>query len=131
MFHNVKKLNDAERVFNPSNLRDLLSNANNDPSILTDTSSGDLLSYEIGKKALELSLRPDEDVDISRSLVQMGMDSLKAVELRRWWKQTFGTEINILGIMLPRPLAQLGRLTADNIKSILKSEDAPIQSNGC
>lgn len=130
MYHNVTNFNNGEHAADSSKLRNLLSTANNDPDILTDKASGDLLAYEIGKKVLEFSLRPDEDVDISLSLVQMGMDSLKAVELRRWWKQTFGIEINIFEIMLPRALEQLGRLTADKIKSMLKGEEASDQPNG-
>ena len=51
------------------------------------------------------------------------MDSLKAIELRRWWTQTFHLDISIFEIMESRPLEQLGDLTADRIRRILKGEN--------
>ena len=101
-------------------MKELLSNASIDPDISIDKSSRDLIAFKIGKKALEFRLRPDEEVDESLSLVQIGIDSLKAIELRRWWKQTFHLGISIFEIMESRPLEQLGDLTADRIRRILK-----------
>lgn len=78
---------------------------------------------EIGKKVMEYRLRPDEEVDTSLSLVQMGMDSLKAVELRRWWRQLFGLEVGVFEIMVARPLEQLAKGTAERIRDVLKGGD--------
>ena len=53
------------------------------------------------------------------------MDSLKATELRRWWKQTFRLDIIIFEIIESRPLEQMGELTANRIRGMLKGESYP------
>ena len=58
------------------------------------------LAQEIGKKLLGLVLRPvDDEIDVSLSLAQLGLDSMVAVEMRAWWKQMFGLDISALEIM--------------------------------
>ena len=123
LYHNLKAFSGGEHESDSSKLKVLLSNANMDPDILFDKSSKDLIALKIGEKVLEYRLRPDEEVDTSLSLIQIGMDSLKAIELRRWWKQTFRLDIDIFEIMKARPLNQLGELTADRIRHMLKGEN--------
>jgi aryl carrier-like protein len=53
----------------------------------------------VGKKIHDLMLKPDEEVDIDRTLAQIGLDSLMAIELRRWIKQVFGLTMSVLEIM--------------------------------
>ena len=50
------------------------------------------------------------------SLVQMGMDSLKAIELRRWWRGVFGLDVGVFEIMVARPLEGLGKVIAGRIR---------------
>ena len=123
LYHNLKALGGEEHESDSSKLKELLSNASIDPDILINKSSRDLIASKTGEKVLEYRLRPDEEVDASLSLIQIGMDSLKAIELRRWWKQTFRLDIDILEIMESRPLKQLGELTADKIRRMLKGEN--------
>ena len=123
LYHYLKAFSGGEHEFDSSKLKELLFNASIDPDILIDKLSRDLIALKIGEKVLEYRLRPEEEVDTSLSLIQIGMDSLKAIELRRWWKQTFRLDINIFGIMESRPLDQLGELTADRIRRMLKGEN--------
>ena len=123
IYHNVKAFSGGESATESSELKDLLSRANSDPEVLSDTASANLLAHGIGKKILEYRLQPDEEVDTSLTPVQMGMDSLKAIELRRWWKQTFGVNVDVLDIMASRPLEQLGKLAAEKIRKKLKGEE--------
>jgi aryl carrier-like protein len=53
----------------------------------------------VGKKIHDLMLKPDEEVEIDRTLAQIGLDSLMAIELRRWIKQVFGLTMSVLEIM--------------------------------
>lgn len=76
--------------------------------MLTSGESIDFLALEVGKKIHDLMLKPDEEVDISLTLAQIGLDSLMAIELRRWIKQAFGLTMSVLEIMGSGSLRQLG-----------------------
>lgn len=67
----------------------------------------DFLAFEVGKKIHDLMLKPDEEVEIGRTLAQIGLDSLMAIELRRWIKQVFGLTMSVLEIMGSGSLKQL------------------------
>lgn len=123
LYHNLKAFSGAERKPDESRLNELLSSARLEPDVLNDKASVDLIALKIGEKVMEYRLRPGEEVDTSLSLIQIGMDSLKAIELRRWWKQTFNLDTNVFEIMDSRPLQQLGELTADRIRRMLQGQD--------
>ncbi|KAB8228276.1 polyketide synthase fgnA [Aspergillus alliaceus] len=67
----------------------------------------DFLALEVGKKIHDLMLKPDEEVNIGLTLAQIGLDSLMAIELRRWIKQVFGLTMSVLEIMGFGSLKQL------------------------
>ncbi len=68
-------------------------------------------------------LRPaDETVDTSLSVTQVGLDSLMAIELRRWFRVTLGIQTSVLEIMGAESLAHLGRLIAEKLKGKLGSK---------
>ena len=65
-------------------------------------------------------LKPEgEEVDLSQSLANIGMDSLMAIELRRWWKQVFGLDVSVLEIMGAGSLEGLGGLAAEGLRGKL------------
>ncbi|KAM0563317.1 hypothetical protein ACHAPJ_001035 [Fusarium lateritium] len=99
-------------------LRSLLSSVKNDPSILNSQKSINVLVLEIGKKLASLLLTGDVELDISMSTVDMGLNSLVAIELRGWWKLTSGFDISTLEMLSMGTLEALGKRTADGLKGI-------------
>ncbi|KAF2832649.1 KR domain-containing protein, partial [Ophiobolus disseminans] len=99
-------------------LKTFLSKAAMQPEILQDEASVVFLAQQIGRKALDFMLRgldEGEEVDVSMSLEQIGLDSLMAIELRRWWKQAFGLEVSVLEIMGSGVLAGLGKVATERL----------------
>ena len=117
IYHNISLQSASSSAQSKSSeLQLFLKHAMDDPSILSQQSSSEYLALEIGRKVHGFMLKPDEEeVDISLSLGQIGLDSLMAIELRRWWKQAFGMEISVLEIMGSGTLGQLGKAAAERM----------------
>lgn len=62
-------------------------------------------------------LKPGESVDTSLSLKQIGLDSLMATELRRWFRQLLGLQVSVLEIIRTGSLIQLAELTSTALKN--------------
>lgn len=91
------------------------------PALLGEAAGADLLAREIGAKVLGLMLKEDDgDVDTALTLQQLGLDSLMAIELRRWWKAAFGLDISVLEIMARGSLRALGEAAAAGLKAKLE-----------
>jgi len=96
-------------------LKLFLGNSAINPSVLREKAGVDFLAREIGLKLFNLMLKPEEDLDISASLSAIGVDSLMAIEIRTWWRQTFGFDISILEILNCGSVADLGKAAADGL----------------
>ena len=97
-------------------LKQFLSAAKTNPETLRTPDAIATLGQEIGKKLLSLVLRPAEDeIDVSISLSQLGLDSMVAVELRAWYKQMFRLDISILEMMSLGSLEAFGKRTAEGL----------------
>ncbi|KLP15032.1 Uncharacterized protein LW94_11183 [Fusarium fujikuroi] len=99
-------------------LRAFLSPVKKDPSILNSHESVNTLALEIGEKLVSLLLTGDVDLDVSMNTADMGLDSLVAIELRGWWKLSFGFEISTLEMLSMGTLEALGQRTADGLKGL-------------
>ncbi|KAI0469623.1 hypothetical protein F4859DRAFT_523012 [Xylaria cf. heliscus] len=122
-YHNIAKDDDTQEESNESNgLRDFLTNASASPGELESAESIAFLAMEIGKRVYSFMLKPIEEVDISLSLVEVGLDSLMAVEMRRLWNQMFGLSISVLEIMSLGALENFGKLAAQGLKQRLTAE---------
>ncbi|CRG83422.1 hypothetical protein PISL3812_00773 [Talaromyces islandicus] len=100
-------------------LKEFLNRATNEPDLLKEQASKAYLGQEIGKKIFSFIMRPEDEIDMSLSLVQVGLDSLMAIELRRWWKQTFGVDISVLEIMNCGTISGMGEVAAEGLRKKL------------
>lgn len=87
--------------------------------MLDQADSEALLAQEINAKVYSLMLKEAESVDMEMGLGAMGVDSLMAIELRKWWKRAFGLEMSILEIMGLDTIGELSRVTAQRLKAKL------------
>ncbi|KAI2775644.1 hypothetical protein F4815DRAFT_395247 [Daldinia loculata] len=120
LYHNIPKEDNADSSSGEGDgFREFLANVTANPSELDKPESAEFLALEIGKRVYSFMLKPIEEVDVSVSLVDVGLDSLMAVELRRLWTQMFGTTISVLEIMSLGALENFGKLAAQGLKQRL------------
>ncbi|KAI1808923.1 hypothetical protein F4811DRAFT_566518 [Daldinia bambusicola] len=120
LYHNIPKEENADAGSGEGDgLREFMANVTANPSELDKPESAEFLAMEIGKRVYSFMLKPIEEVDLSVSLVDVGLDSLMAVELRRLWTQMFGTTISVLEIMSLGALENFGKLAAQGLKQRL------------
>ncbi|KAK0112802.1 hypothetical protein ONS95_014533 [Cadophora gregata] len=120
LYHNTPKKEGAEDDSGEGDgFREFIADATVSPSKLDAPESAAFLAFELGKRVYTFMLKPVEEVDISLSLVDVGLDSLMAVELRRLWNQMFGTTISVLEIMSLGALENYGKLAAKGLKQRL------------
>lgn len=122
-YHNDKPEAVGQEGDSDSNLNDLLRRVAEPQGkvLLTDENTSDALAHEIGQKIQDLMMRPKDQVDIGDSLAEIGLDSLMAIQLRRWFKSVLGVQLSVLEIMATASLRQLGALTATKLLDHLHS----------
>ncbi len=87
-------------------------------AMLNEADNLAFLAREIGRKVYELILKPvekEEAIDTRLTLAQIGMDSLMAIELRRWLRRGVGVAVSVLEIMGSGSLLELGGLVANKL----------------
>jgi NAD(P)-dependent dehydrogenase (short-subunit alcohol dehydrogenase family)/acyl carrier protein len=99
-------------------LKSYLSSAKADPSILKSPETAKLFAVEIGKKLFDLLLKPQEELNTSWPLLDLGLDSLVALELRAWIKQVFSFDLPMLEMMSIGSLDILGQYAANELYRI-------------
>lgn len=99
-------------------LRSFLADVRHDAARLKAAETPAVLAQEIGKKLFELVLRPEEEINTSAGLADLGMDSLVAIEMRSWWCATFGFNISVLELL---GMGSLDALAAHAVEGLLKA----------
>jgi acyl carrier protein len=99
-------------------LKSYLSSAKADPSILKSPEAAKLFAVEIGKRLFDLLLKPQEEPNTSWPLLDLGLDSLVALELRAWIKQVFLFDLPMLEMMSIGSLDILGQYAANEVYRI-------------
>ncbi|KAK2748478.1 Type I Iterative PKS [Myotisia sp. PD_48] len=125
-YHNVSG-DSATTAASEETLKSYLAGVKADPSLLKSAETVKVFAVEIGKKLFDLLLKPQEEVNTTLSLVDLGLDSLVALELRAWWKQVFSFDITVLEMLGMGSLEALGQHAADEL---LKIDSETNKSNG-
>lgn len=98
-------------------LRSFLASLATEPEKLDEPTTAQFFAEEIGKRVFAFIMKEDVEVDTSQTLAAIGADSLVAIEMRNWWKQTFGTEITMLELNdASATLQSLGSLAVQRVK---------------
>lgn len=120
-YHNDKPETMSHEGAADNALNDLLRRAAEPQgkALLGEARTAEILAHEIGQKIYDLMMRPEEQVDISQSLADIGLDSLMAIGLRRWFRSVLGVQLSVLEIMAIASLKLLGDLTATKLLSYL------------
>lgn len=101
----------VDKMTSPDKLKLFVSSAASNSTILSNPSSIEFVGKEIARWVFDLLMKPvddDSEIDLSRSLMDVGLDSLAAVEMRSWLKASIGLDISILEIMASASLAAMG-----------------------
>ncbi|EME41518.1 polyketide synthase-like protein [Dothistroma septosporum NZE10] len=98
----------------------LLVSLSTEPEKLDEPETPLLIAQEIAKRVAAFLMKDEQDdtaLDTTVTLADMGADSLVTIEIRNWWKQTFGVEISVLELNSPGTTAEsLGRLATQRLK---------------
>ena len=113
----------TETTGSGATLKSYITNAKADPSVLKSTEAATFFATEIGKNLFALLSKPEDDVNTSLSLFDLGMDSLVAPELRTWWKRAFGFDISLLELRGMGTLEVLGRHAAEGLLTSMQARD--------
>ena len=119
IYHNIKNTNTVGHTASDDQLKQYLLRCAADPDLLDQKDSESLLAHEINVKVYSLMLKEVESVDMEMGLNAMGVDSLMAIELRKWWKRAFGLEMSMLEIMGLDTIGELSRVTGQKLKAKL------------
>lgn len=100
---------------------ELLARARADPLALQDPGVVGIVATEIARRVRTIMMQDWQEEDVGLTLRQMGADSLMGVELRRWWRLTFGIEMATLELMAGGTLHDLAVKTVEKVKLLLCS----------
>lgn len=101
-------------------LRSFLGTLASEPERLDEPSTTVFIAEEIAKRVFTFLMQEDAVIDGSQTLTSMGADSLVAIEIRNWWKQTLNIEITVLELSDPgRTMDMLGALAVQRLKEKL------------
>jgi aryl carrier-like protein len=126
IYHNVSEMlqdSAGKDIEKDGLMKHFLRSAKGNPAILEEETGVEFLAQQIGKKLLHFQLRSEEDVDITCSLKTLGMDSLIAIEMRNWWRQTLDFDITILELLGAATMTELGEQCAKGLREKAATDD--------
>ncbi|KAH8660627.1 putative polyketide synthase [Xylariales sp. PMI_506] len=103
-------------------LRSFLASLPSEPERLDAPSTVTFFAQEIAKRIFAFLIQEGAEIDTSQTLSSMGADSLVAIEIRNWWKQTLGIEVTALELAdASNTMELLGALAVQRLKQKLSS----------
>ena len=116
LYRNLDAVATSNSTASQDDLSNFLHDVAADPSRLQADSTLSFLTHEISVCISNFMLVPIDDLDISRTLADIGVDSLLAIEIRNWWRQSLGVDITVLEIMDSITIEQLGILAKHKLR---------------
>ncbi|KAL5043621.1 hypothetical protein BDW71DRAFT_216220 [Aspergillus fruticulosus] len=86
------------------------------PSVLDRADALAFLTHEIGVKIYEFMLQPVDELDVSKALVTLGVDSLVIVEIRNWLRRKLEVEASTLEILNGGTIETLGQICVHRLR---------------
>jgi aryl carrier-like protein len=93
-----------------------MTSVRSDASILSHPETLPLVTSEIGIKIYEFMLKPIDELDVSKALVTLGVDSLVIVEIRNWIRRRLEVETSTLEILNGGTIEMLGRVCVERLR---------------
>ncbi|KDN70595.1 hypothetical protein CSUB01_10619 [Colletotrichum sublineola] len=115
VWHNIRDGDVGNKDDSGDRFKTFIAAAKNDPELLSKPETAGYIALEIGKQLMKLLLRPDDELDITLPVQQLGLDSLVGIELRNWWRQTLGFDITVLQLLGYGTLEELGRQAVNGL----------------
>ncbi|KAI1613463.1 KR domain-containing protein [Exophiala viscosa] len=119
VYHNESSVEGAMAASTTSNkLREFLALCTVNPEIPHDKTNVTFLAQQVGLRLYDMVMKPVEDettIDISLSVQDLGLDSLVAIEMKTWWKHTFGFDISVLEMLGMGSVLALGEHAAQGL----------------
>ncbi|KAI0403553.1 hypothetical protein F4802DRAFT_598947 [Xylaria palmicola] len=109
VYHNTGVNAESGPGDDEDNLPAFLKNIQANPELLGEAGTAALFAFGIGRKLFRLLSKADQKPDITLGLSELGLDSMVAIEMRAWWKLTFGLEITVLEMLAMGTLEALGK----------------------
>ncbi|KNG81092.1 putative polyketide synthase [Aspergillus nomiae NRRL 13137] len=116
IYRNIQKTTTEGDSAESGHLRRFLASVVSDPSQLELPQTSTFLAKEIAQQVSIFLMRAEDEIEISRTLTEVGVDSLVAIEVRNWWKQNLGVEVSVLELRDGGNIHRLGELAAQRLK---------------
>ncbi|KAI6827416.1 polyketide synthase [Hortaea werneckii] len=116
IYRNVQRTSAESPTTDSNSLRRLVATLKADSSIADQAELAQTLARELSKQVATVLMLGEDEIDVDRSLTDVGMDSLVAIEMRNWWKQNLGVDVSVLELKDGRSILRLGELAATRLK---------------
>jgi NADPH:quinone reductase-like Zn-dependent oxidoreductase/NAD(P)-dependent dehydrogenase (short-subunit alcohol dehydrogenase family) len=104
-------------------LRSFLLKITADPALLQQPAAAEFMARELRDRVAAFLMRQEgeEPLGLGLTLTDAGVDSLVAIEVRNWWKQSLGVEISVLELKNGGSMLDIGGLAAKKLWEKLSS----------
>lgn len=109
LYRNLETSDSTEGRSTNEELKRFLATVATTPSMLNEQPNVDYITHEIGRLLRSLMLQSEDEIDVKQPLTSIGIDSLVAIEIRKWFRSCLGLEISVLELLNAGTIEQLGK----------------------